>query len=78
MGGLGLDKAGWGAVVVLGLVPIHWWVKLGPGASAGPLVGRGRSEGLGLQGPGGPGTGVGPLVDGAEAQGVLGLVPPQW
>ena len=30
----------------LGLLPAHWWVKLGPGASAGQLAGRAGSWGL--------------------------------
>lgn len=36
------------------MVPTYQWVKLGPGASASPLVGRTMSWGLWLQGRGVP------------------------
>ena len=35
---LGPGTVGYIAVVVLGLVYAHWWMRLGPRASAGPLV----------------------------------------
>ena len=37
--------------MVLGLVPTHWWVRLGPQPVAGPLIGRADSwaaEGSGV------------------------------
>ena len=40
--------------MIPGLVPTHQWVKLGPGASAGPLAGRSRTWVLWLLGPGIP------------------------
>lgn len=66
---LGFDKAGYGGpsdgdkplvggVGIQGtpglLLPAHWWVKLGLGASDSPLAGRVGSWGLWLQGPGVP------------------------
>ena len=51
------SKAGDGGVGVQEIstvVPTHQWVKLGPGTSANPLVGRTRSWGLWLQGRGVP------------------------
>ena len=52
---------------IQGLVPIHWWVRLGPGASASQLMGRAGSWGLWLQGPMVPGAGVLLLVGEVEA-----------
>lgn len=36
--------------LVLGLAPTLWWIRSGPGAFAGPLVGRAVSWSLWLQG----------------------------
>ena len=46
---------------VQGLVPAHWWGG-SPKASASPLVGRARSQGLWLQGPGVSVASAGTLV----------------
>ena len=45
---------GFGVQELPGLVLTYWWVKLGPGTSASPLVGRARSWGLYLQDSGVP------------------------
>ena len=47
VGGVGVQE-------ISTVVPTHQWVKLGPGTSANPLVGRTRSWGLWLQGRGVP------------------------
>ena len=64
-----------GVQEILGLVSTHWWVRPGPGDSAGPLVGRGVSWGLAAV-PRGPRAGAGLLVDKAQAQLVPGLYWP--
>lgn len=51
---------GGGVAVVPGLVPVHWWIRLGPQPRAGPLVGRAVSQTA--EGSGVP-TAAGLLVD---------------
>ena len=52
--------------------------EIGPGVSAGPLVGGTGSWGIWLQGPEYPGFDVCPLLGGVRVQVVLRLVLAYW
>ena len=58
VGGFGTHMADCGTVVVLVLVPNHWWLRPGPRPSVSPLMGIGGSWHPWLQGPVDPNVGV--------------------
>ena len=55
--------SGVGVQKILRLLPPHWWVRPGPRASDGSLIGRVRSYGLAV-GPRDPRVTIGLLVTG--------------